>query len=89
MASTTIKSGKIPICFVNNNSKKWDGKIVDESIEWLSSVYPNGELAPGKELELPYEKKHGIIKKWNAVIVDMGKEMQKNQEKEGTSTKAG
>ena len=82
----TSKSRKIPIRFVNNNNKKWDGKVVDESLEWLSSLYPDDKLAPGKKLELPYEKKHGVVKMWNAVIVDLEEE---KREKEATSTKAG
>ena len=58
--------------FVENNSKKWDGKRVWLEGEWLSDLFAKDELVPGKRLSLPFPSSRGSseTKDWNAILID-------------------
>ena len=53
-----------------NNSKRWDGKLLSLEGEWLESLYQLNELSVGSKLKLPRSGKRGKVTYWNAVIVD-------------------
>ena len=58
------------IQYENNNSKRWDGKVIQLEGEWLESLYQREELLPGKKVVLPWQGKSGSpIQHWNGVVV--------------------
>ena len=57
------------IRYQNNGSKRWDGKELLVSKEWLEELYP--EIYPGKEVQLPWTGKKGKTVLWNAVVVQV------------------
>ncbi len=66
------KSGQ-KYCFeyINNDSKRWDGKQVLVNDEWLETLYKPEELTVGKKLRIPYPvKRSSEVVYWNAVLVD-------------------
>ena len=83
-SSPPAARSRIAIRFHNNNNRRWDGKVVDENLDWICSLYNKEDLVPGKEVVLPYAKKGGMVQNWNAVIVDPKAE---KEPKSTTSTK--
>ena len=67
---SAIFDGETKYCvqYVNNSSKKWDGKKILLDGKWLESIYPPSELTIGKKLCLPWQVKGGV-QYWNAVLV--------------------
>ena len=56
--------------YENNNSRRWDDKMVMIDEEWLHSVCNTSEIHCGDKVKLPWTAKKGKMQYWNAVVVD-------------------
>ena len=71
--------------FEGNQSKRWDGKQVELDGGWLESLYSQEELAPGKQLTLPWPGKGKNVTNWNVVVLE--KPMKEVKKAADTGTK--
>lgn len=76
--------------FINNNSRKWDGKRVWLEGDWLSEMFDVDELVPGKKITLPFPSPNqsGKTKDWNAVVVNPDEMQQPKRSKRKRSETA-
>ena len=71
MASKHGRPRTYSVQYTKNNSKRWDGRVIDVDADWLELLYKKEELVPGKEVQLPWQgKKSSSVQQWNAVVVD-------------------
>lgn len=68
---------KYSVKYERNNSKRWDGKIIQVEAERLEVLYDQKELVPGKEVFLPWQGKCGSVQEWNGVVVQPGSSTKK------------
>jgi len=64
-------ASKYFVRYEGNNSKRWNGKVIQLEGEWLESLYSTEELIVGAKVVLPWQGKAGsVVQEWNAVIVE-------------------
>ena len=71
-AAVTVKAklgNKYCVRYLNNNSKRWDGREIWIDLEFMEALYNPSMLIPGFEVSLPWKGKTKTTY-WNAVIID-------------------
>ncbi len=85
----TVSPKTYSVKFVNNSSKRWDGKVIEVEADWLHRLYAEEAVVPGEELVLPWPGKKGVVKSWNGVIVEKEQKKQLASSSSEGNTKAG